>query len=108
MDFLASLSKETWHTHAANVGWANIIMGLWAIVQPKPCGRFFYGREVSNAGNISLLVPLLGFRDITIGTGIVLMARNGLWEAVGYGIIACALHCLADTTVTWRHKGATW
>lgn len=112
MDYLASLSQETWQKLALNVAWSNVIFGLIAIIFPRPAARFFYlpySAPVSKqAGDVEMLIPLLGCRDISIGGGMILMAQRGHWEAVGLLIVACSLFCLADTFTTLRRKGPVW
>lgn len=112
MDYLASLSPDTWRKLALNVAVSNIVFGAIAIVFPRPAARFFYlpysTPASRQAADVEMLIPLLGCRDITIGSGMLLMAHRNMWEAVGLLIVACSIFCLADTVTALRRKGWFW
>jgi len=117
-----SLSTSTWRVLGLSVAASYTSLGLFEIIFPHRAAAEFFAfpkptaftapgesrdkpmsPEASEA--VSLMVPLLGVRDLSIAAAMFAFAWSGKWREVGTVILAGTILCAADCAVVWRRMG---
>jgi len=115
------LSDSTWRVLGLSVAASYTGLGLFEVVLPHRAAAVFFGlpapaskqlstptggkfkEEVSE--EVSIFLPLLGVRDISIATAMFAFAYQGKWQEVGTVILAGTILCAADCVVAWKRMG---
>ncbi|KAK5655243.1 hypothetical protein OQA88_5810 [Cercophora sp. LCS_1] len=118
------LTPSTWRTLGLSVAASYTALGLFEVLLPHRAASEFLGLPSPSSTStstsataqleeakgqsyaVSLLVPLLGVRDIAVAAALWTFAYQGKWKEMGTVILAGTILCAADCLVVWRQMGA--
>ncbi|KAK0648530.1 hypothetical protein B0T16DRAFT_408366 [Cercophora newfieldiana] len=115
-------SNSTWRVLGLSVAASYTGLGLVQVLLPHRAAAEFYAlpspspvaqtkddtfEDTAQPGSkeVSILVPLLGVRDLSVAAAIWAFAYQGKWREVGTVILAGTILCAADCAVVWRRIG---
>lgn len=111
-----SLTPSTWRVLGLSVAAGYTSLGLFAILFPRRAASEFFalpepsapGREEDKeaSATVSLVLPLLGARDLSIAAALCTFASLGKWRDFGTVVLTGTILCIADSVVIWRRRGS--
>nr|XP_036581494.1 uncharacterized protein CTRU02_08544 [Colletotrichum truncatum]KAF6789845.1 hypothetical protein CTRU02_08544 [Colletotrichum truncatum] len=103
---MASLQPSTWRLLGLSVAASYTALGAIDCLIPHRAAEEFFGIEpYGSTTAVSILMPLLGARDISIAAALFALARQHRGREMGTVILAGTILCVADVVVLWRRKG---
>jgi hypothetical protein len=109
-----NLAPSTWQALGLSVAASYASLGMFAIVLPHRAAYEFFGLSEpvtpatpkrNDGSTITLLMRLLGARDISIALALSALGYTGRWRELGTVILAGSILCAADCVAIWRAKG---
>jgi len=119
-----SPSPSTWRLLGLSVAMGYAFLGTFEMVQPAKAAKAFFGieaeqqqqplreekdmvkkgRSLSHDSStvVSLLMPLIGARDISIAAAIVGLHLAGRPVEMGWVIVSGTFLCVTDAIVVWQ------
>lgn len=111
------MASSTWRYLGLSVAGGYTILGAYAILFPRRAAAEFFalpnpaskskqddGGELSQA--VSIVIPLLGARDLSMAAAMFAFASSGKWREMGTVILAGTILCTADSAVFWKRLGS--
>lgn len=101
------LSPSTWNTLGLGVaaGWATL--GCIGILYPARSAELFgvisSEKDISKEANRAMAL-ILGSRDLSIATALLVLGRTGRNEEMGTLILSTLVICGADIYLVWKAK----
>lgn len=116
------LEPSTWHVLGLSVAVSYIGLGILTYALPQTSGKILFDIPDTATGlsnkktdephlspdiaAVTLALPLLGARDLTIATALFVFSWEGKTREMGTLILAGTILCVADVITVWQRKGA--
>lgn len=110
------MATSTWRILGLSVAASYTGLGLFEILFPHRAAAELFALpprsqskqhvpdpQVSEA--VSLMIPLLGVRDLSLAAAMYVFAWEGKWREVGTVILSGMILCAADSAVVWKRLG---
>lgn len=103
------LHPSTWRLLGLSVGIGYAVFGTIEVLKPRMIAKHLLhipsqpSEQADRA--VSLLVPLLGARDLSIAAVIFWFHHAGRFRESGVVILAGTILCYADAFAVWSSKG---
>lgn len=109
---------STWRVLGLSVASGYTGLGLFAFCLPHRAAFQYFviqprdddfeeddNKVTSVTAAVSLLVPLIGARDLSIAAALWTLGYTAKWREFGTVVVAGSILCAADAIAIWKHRG---
>jgi len=114
----AALAPSTWRVLGLSVASGYTGLGLFAFCLPHRAAFQYFAiqprdddfedddnKVTSVTAAVSLLVPLIGARDLSIAAALWTLGYTAKWGEFGTIVVAGSILCAADAIAIWKYRG---